>query len=225
MRLLILILAFSVQWALGQSLKDDLDRMYKVYENQSDLYAKIESVVYEDGNEKMTKKMTIKKKGGQYLYEMEEQSMLINDKYLVVVDHRNKQISYDKWSEHQANMLAKMYIPLGKDLLEKYPKTEYRGEKSGIRQYSLYNDKVQMSRLDIFFDTKTGLVSQTRHYYNPKLVKNNVYIDMHFKEVDTQPNLSDNAFSEKQFLNITSKGVTAIDKYKTYKLQAALSFQ
>lgn len=209
----------------GQSLKDDLDRMYQQYTGKENLYVEIESSVYENGEERHKTATKLYKKGGLYHYKMENQAILINDDYLVVVDHRMKNMSYDIWTARQAKQLANMPVPLAKDILAKYPIVEYRGEKNGLRHYSLQNEKIQMSRVEVFFNVKTGFIQKMMQYYNPNLVKGDIYMKMLFDKISTNPSFATDTFSEKQYLTIEGNKATAAKPYKKYVLRASTNLR
>jgi len=199
--------------------------MYQQYEGKENLYVEMQNSVFENGTQKHNAKTKIYKKGGSFHYKMGDQSMLINDKYLVVVDHKRKNMSYDIWSAHQAKQLANMSVPLTDAILAKYPVIEYKGEKNGLRHYSLQNEKLQMSHVDVFFNTKTGFMDKMIQRYNPKLVKGDIYMEMVFKKVSTNPSFDANAFSEKQYLTIDGKTATAASAYKKYALRASTNLR
>ena len=162
---ILLFFAFN-SMVYSQSLEDDLKEMHKKFEGVSNISVDLESEVFEDNESKFKIRNSIKKSGGKYLYQLDNRAMLINDKYLVVVDDRNRNISYDKWTKTQAHKLANMNVPLPKDLLKKYPTVIFMGEKSGVRHYSLHNENEQMSRLDIFYDIKNNADLTNRNLKN-----------------------------------------------------------
>lgn len=218
---LLLGLLLSCNVLLGQSLKSDLERMYQQYEGKEDLYVEMNNRVFENGVEQHQSTTKIYKKGSLYHYKMGHQAILINKDYLVVVDHKMKHLSYDVWTAYQAKKMASMSTPMPKDILAKYPVVEFKGERNGLRHYSLVNEKLQMSHVDVFFDVKTGFIKKMIQRYNPKIVKGDVYMEMRFEAINTNPSFQANTFSEQQYLTIEGTKAVAAKAYKKYALRAS----
>lgn len=214
-----IIIAFCVisSTTQAQDIKEDITKLLSYYEDVENMYIQMESSVHE-GQNITTVSSIVKRSGEQYLYQMSEQVMLINSRYIIMVDKRNHNITYDKWTDAKAKQLIKNNIPDPNELFKRYETITYKGEKEGLKHYHLHGEKEQMSDLDLFFDSQKGTVKKCIYRYNPKLVGDDIWLEIKFKVINIKPQFSETTFSEKQFINISKNKPTASEKYKGYSV-------
>lgn len=214
-QLWIVLLLMSSVYGYSQSVKAELEDLLSRYQDAKDLYIELESTVYE-GDKATVVTNIIRKSESQYLYHLPERSMLINDKYIVTVDKRNHNITYDNWTAAKADQMTKSNIPSAKDLFKRYPEVKDKGEQNGLKHYHLHGSKEMLSDVDLYFDIKSKRIKKCVYRYNPKLVQEDIRLETLFKVINTQPNFASSTFSEKQFLAISENKATAAKKYQNY---------
>lgn len=207
--------------AKGQSLEEDFNKMLATYKGVKDLYVEMENKVYKGDDLQKESSSIIRKKGNNYLYNLSEHSMLINDKYVVLVDKRNYNIVFDKFTKERAANLNKIQVPVQEDLLNLYPKTSYLGTKNNLKHYHLENDKEQIYKIDLYFDVKTGFVKRAVYYHNPKLIAGDMRSEINLKVINTKPIFSEKTFSEAQFFTIKDGQSTTARAYTKYSVRNA----
>lgn len=205
----------------GQSFEEDMMKMKAAYEGVSDLYMEMENSVWEEKTVAKEQQVVIKKKGAFYLYELEDAAMLINSKYILMIDHVGKTIVYDDWTAEKASQLAQQHIPIAADILKKYPSINYKGKINNYKKYVLKNENIQMSKVEVLFEPQTGFMRAIRYYYNPKLVEKEVYTELKMKVINIKPSFKASAFSEKQFITQVGNQFKGIGKYSSYAVHSA----
>lgn len=215
--IIIALLAISIP-IKAQSIKEDIKKLLNYYDGVEDLYIQMESSVYE-GEKATTVSSVIRKSEQKYLYHLSDRSMLLNDKYIIMVDKRHHNITYEKWTKAKAKQLiSSTQIPDPDDLLKRYESITFKGEKNGLKHYHLYGAKEQMSDVDLFFDTQRGVIKKCIYRYNPQLVSDDIRLEVIFNVINTKPKFSETTFSESQFIQIKGKEATAAEKYKGYSV-------
>ena len=111
--------------AFSQDITADLERMEQQYSSVDDIYMEVENSVSSKGKVNRSESGQIYKQGGKYYYKFDQMAMLVNKKYVIIVDYGGYNIIVNDWTRKQAKALKNQYIPTGKDLLEKYPTVEY----------------------------------------------------------------------------------------------------
>jgi outer membrane lipoprotein-sorting protein len=216
-----LFLIISIGEVQAQSIQEDFNKMLEAYKDVKNLYVEMENRVYKGNDLEKESSSIIRKKGNNYLYSLSEHAMLINDDYVVLVDKRNYNIVFDKFTSEQADRLNKVQMPIQEDLLAAYPKINYLGTKNNLKHYHLENDKEQIYKMDLFFDANTGFVKRAVYYHNPKLIAGNMRSEIDLKVINTKPAFSEKTFSETQFVVIEDGQGTAARAYTKYSVRNA----
>lgn len=221
------ILKIGLYWIIfmnsmyAQSFENDMLTMQKAYADVSNLYLEMENTIWKDAVIAKEQKAKIYKKGALYLYEIEDATMLINKEYILMIDHLSKTIIYDKWTEEQAKALMQQHIPTLSDIEKNYPSIIYNGEQNNHRKYTLENKEVQLSKVEISFELKTGFMRKVRYYYNPKFIDKEVYTELKMNVIDTSPSFESSTFSEKRFVTQKDHKFRGTGKYSSYTVQSA----
>lgn len=205
----------------SQSFEKDMLAMQVAYSNTSDLYLEMENSVWQDKVVAKEQYVKISKKGGLYLYQTEDATMLINTKYILMIDHLYKTIIYDKWTKEKAAALNKQHIPDLEDIEKNYPSIIYSGETDNYKKYTLENKGIQLSKVEISFESRTGFMRKVRYYYNPNLVNKEVYTELKMKVIKTNPSFKESTFSEKQFIIQKGDEFKGVGKHSDYAVRSA----
>lgn len=219
--LLLLGFFFLLSSVQSQSFEGDMTKMKMAYTGVDDLYLEMENSIWQDKVVTKEQNAIIRKKGALYFYEIDDAIMLINTKYILMIDHQNKTIIYDDWTEAKASKIAQQHIPVAADILKKYPSVDYKGAANGYKNYVLENENIQMSKVEIAFESKTGFMRKIRYYYNPKLLEKEVYTELKMKVINTKPSFKTSTFSEKQFITQIGTKFKGIGKYSDYAVRSA----
>jgi outer membrane lipoprotein-sorting protein len=205
----------------AQSIREDMEYMQAQYKGIKNLYVEMENKVYEGDKVVQEQYGKIYKKGDLYFYDFKENQLLVNSKHILIIDNRNKVIVYDKWSKKKAQKLAGTYIPNVDDMLERYPKVSFVGVEEEYKHYILENAKERMSKVETFFDPKTGYMKEVIYRYNPKLMTTNIYTHLKLNVIESKPSFENNQFSEKQFIKISNDRIVPVGKYSNYTIRKA----
>ena len=218
---LIFLSSFLSVAVWGQSFEDDMLTMQQAYADVDDLYVEMENSVWEEQSIVKKQNAIIKKQGELYLYEMDDATMLVNKKLILMIDHVSKVIVYDAWTKERAKHLASQHVPTSKDIIKKYPNVTYVGEKATYKNYVLENENIQMSKVEIAFEAKTGFMRNIRYYYNPKLMQKKVFTELKLKVIKTNPSFDASTFSDKRFITKVGKQYQGVGKYSKYAVRSS----
>lgn len=221
-KVVILCLCCCMMFATrGQSFEAEMAKMQAAYQDVQDLYIELDNSVWEETKVVKQQAVAVSKSGPLYLYEMEDAAMLVNANYILMIDHLNKLIVYDKWTAEKAAALAKQHIPVAKDILKRYPTVVYQGIVDQYKQYLLENKNLQMSKVEVAFEEKTGFMRQVRYYYNPKLINKKVYTELNIRKIKINPSFKKSVFSEQNYITLVNKKFRGVGKYSTYTVRSA----
>lgn len=215
---ILFFLLLLLQTSYAQSAKEDLTRMYELYHGVKDIYLEVENKTYKGDKVMASQAAKIYKKGGSYLYEMGKVSMLVNKKYILLVNHESRMMVCNKWTKAKATELEKMAVPSMEDLLSKYPTVNYLGRSGGQKHYSFENSKQALSKIEVFFEQKTGAAKRTVYHRNPKLVKGDIKMELLIEKLELNPSFSAQTFSEKQFIQEQGGKLRPSSRYKNYTI-------
>jgi hypothetical protein len=219
--LLILGFFFLLSPIYSQSFEEDMTKMQTAYTGVDNLYLEMENSIWQDKIITKEQNAIIRKEGALYFYEIDDAIMLINTKYILMIDHQNETIVYDDWTAEKAAKIAQQHIPVVADILKKYKSVTYKGATNGYKNYVLENENIQMSKVEITFEAKTGFMRKIRYYYNPKLLEKEVYTELVMKVINTKPSFKATTFSEKQFITQIGNQFKGVGKYSNYAIRSA----
>lgn len=214
----LLLLPFFVE---AQSFKNDLEAMYSSYTKATDFYAKVEVKMYEKAiDTKPTKhrKATIRKSGWNFLYDIDDTKMLMNDKCAVIVNKEEKIIVYKKGERADLSSVPEIVTPDFDSLLANYDKVVYKGFKGNNKLYTIILEDSHIKQVDVYLDKDKKWLKKMVYYYNKAITDVDSRVVVTFSGISDQPNFSKTQFSEKQFV-IKQKGkMTLHPNYKSYRL-------
>lgn len=209
---------------LAQDAKVDFKKINEMYYNTNELMMDIKYELYLDNasTPHETETGRYKKQKNSYALKQTDQEVVVNEKYILVIDGENKVIAIDRVGKNsQVLNPLKMNID---SLFILYSKVQfYKAGKNG--ESNAYHFELKdgiYSSVDIIFNPKTYFVEQIINVFRNKIPdENNIDRKAIFKtifyNINTKPNFK-NDFSEKMCLKENNGKWTLTDSYKNYKL-------
>ena len=196
--LVLLFLVALCQAATGQDLKEELIKMKEQYGDMSSLHVVMLVSVFDEqtaSSPYYKEKVEIKKQDESFLYVLTGNEMLLNKKYMVMVDKSEKQIV---WSERdpQAETAWRQGLSFDLDsILSYYHQATWLKTENGIAHYSVLQKEGPVDWVYLFIDTNTHLIHKMEYHY-----KNDQFVSILFKEFKTHPVFTEATFDEKRYV-------------------------
>lgn len=208
----------------AQNIGDDLNKMSLAYDKCSTLFMEVNYAVFFDGSKIPNEKETgIIKKEKNKVYNNEfSGETLVNDKYVIIVDHQSEFVIVNKADKDKKTPVVTQFNT--DTLLKYFDKVEYKGiVKNNLKWYKLYYKHGQVSVVDIWLNAKTGFLEKTRIDYRNKMEVeegkfSKVIAVVEYNNIRSNISFSKDTFSENKYVNISEKEVLLASKYKKYQL-------
>jgi outer membrane lipoprotein-sorting protein len=200
----------------AQDLKNALLDMQKQYEGMSGLHIKMDVEVYENKVAKtpyFEMDVDIKKQGENYLYKYGSNDMLLNQKYLIMVDHQTKEIILNDRDRTSEEALKKNFQFNLDSIMIFYKDIQYVGKQNAIQHYKLVQKKGMVRNIDMYINENTKLLSKMEYEYT-----NKQFVSITFKAFEKDPSFDEGLFSEKEYLLGSRNTFLPSQKYKGYEI-------
>jgi len=201
----LLIVVFWISTS-AQDFKKAVAEARTEYEKLDRLHAVVQVQAYEDESAKTSyyyQQGDIKRDHLNYCYTFGVNDMLMNDKYLIVVDKDAREISLSKVDQEKTKQLIQDPIKSSFDSLSKYyEKPVYKGRFQNTDQYSIAPKQGYLTKLDIFFNVGTKLIQKILYHYQEGQL-----VAVEFLKMDTQPVFDQTIFNENRYVVFGKNGV------------------
>lgn len=156
----------------------------------------------------------IKRDKNNYLYQFGSQEMLMNEKYLLMIDRSSKEIFCNKRNlKSELNTFKDAFQMNIDSLLKFYGKTILVGKEDQIEQYRLFQDKGPVNQVDLFIDASSGLLKRIDYAYKDKQ-----YVKIDFKMFDRTPVFNPGIFNENNYITVQKEKLVASERFKGYNV-------
>lgn len=206
--------------SFAQDYKADLKLMNKRYATLENFYTEMSIKNYATVKSKQPNFVQVGKiriQDFQFYYTFDDMDMLINKKYSIMVDKKNKTIVYKKLAKapKAGDQDLETIMPDFDKVMEVYDSVVYKGKKDGVKHYIIY-PKLQFKSVELFLKTD-GVIKKIVYYYEPNMV-NMKKVVIEFNKSTITPTFVKNQFSEKKYFTMSGSTATTTSSYKNYKL-------
>jgi outer membrane lipoprotein-sorting protein len=210
------LLLLSAVSSYSQDFRLAADEARKAYGTLDRLHVIMKINVYDSkgaGKPSISQTADIKKDGYNYRYHVGSNDMLMNEKYLVLVNGDVKDISVSKRNlkaEKEFDDPVKMNFD---SLVKHYDKVNYLGRKNDVDQYELIRTKGDLVSTGFFFDIKTKLLRKIEYHY-----KEGQLVVIEFRVFDQQPVFTKDTFSETDYLIASGGKWTPAERFVGFNI-------
>lgn len=217
--LLLTLMCMITQIVMGQNLAEDLKQIHQVYENVENLRARIVTKEYSGEGEPETESYTVLKQGTSFLYKIENTVTLMNDEYLLSINHDNKEIICTRQYSNDPNekVEAQKFVPNLDSLVKLYETVRYLGVENGQKSYELEKEGSMISKVRFSIDTKSYLITNMVYHYNEDYVVGGK-TELSFTTFDTKPVFKSGTFSSSKYIKQEGGSLVLTAAYKDYRL-------
>lgn len=218
---LLLFLSFGFQRASAQDLNQALQDLRKQYAQSDQLRMVMQIQAFEKPQSDAPyyhEKAEIRKSGNQYLYQFAGTEMLMNAKYLIVVDKNAAEMVCSKRNlktEADFKDQAKVNID---SILTFYDHPQYLGRTKSIDHYRVFQKKGAIGQIDLFMNAQTNLLHRIQYHYRDKQ-----WVVIAFDVFDMRPSFSSNTFDEAHYVAVEKGKMKPSAAYKKYSIVEASS--
>ncbi|MEI9921936.1 MAG: hypothetical protein WDO14_24555 [Bacteroidota bacterium] len=213
-----LLLVLSSAIADAQDFKQAVSDFQKKYQSAENLRIRMSIDAFISKSMKQPfyqEKVTISKRGTAYHNRLSASEMVMNEKYIVVVDHSNKEIAL---GNRDLRTEKEFYNQVQFDLdstLKFYDEAKFVGIVSGVSHFSIVQKKGDIEKIDLFFKQETGDLKQINYLY-----KSGNWVAISIDEFNVSPTFENTEFDETQFLKKEGRSwrpTVALAGYKVLK--------
>jgi outer membrane lipoprotein-sorting protein len=218
-RLIFLVLVMTAYSMQAQSFDERMTALREEYKSLEHVHIRMSIRVYENaqGVDPLYKEEAdIKRDDNNFSYAVGSTEMLMNGKYIVVVDKESKEIMC---SPRTLKLEEDMYDdPFSQNLdsiLTANGKPTLVGTKEGIMQYQMKHQDGMIVETNMFFNSNANTLQRIEYTY-----KDQHFVVIEFLKFEKQVQFDDYVFNERKYFN-KSKGGKMIpsDEYAGYELQ------
>lgn len=210
--LMLLFTALSPD-AHAQDFKQALLAMQEKYRAMEKFHIVMQVKVFEEGAEATPfyhEKVEIRKDGARYRYRYGDQDLLMNERYLIMVDRTSREIVCNKTNPGAAQ--AKDPLQANMDsLFSSYGKPQYVGREGQADHYRLSLDRGEVSEVEIFIDPDQRVFRKIEYRYRER---QRAVID--FLVFDTAPAFEMGAFDEQYYISVSKNRISPSKNFSSY---------
>lgn len=205
----------------AQDLTADMKFVHEQLKNPASLHVVIDTHVLADDDDGMTEQRRehteIKIKNGKYLCITPGFEMLINDKYIVLVQNEEQEMLFSKndgaYVKKQRDAIASMPFVAKPEVNDEI---RFNGIRDGLKSYTVINSKGVIKRGDLWFDAQTGMLQKTEYEYTADSPMGASKVITEFKVLDPKAVISDDDFRESTYVDLTGGVAKAAQRFKNY---------
>lgn len=186
-------MTLSCGLSYSQPLAKQLEKHYQAFSEIENLNATVVTKTFQDVNSNSNpavQEYSIRKKGKNFHYEMDDIEVWFGDQSMVLVDKeeelvRIKSIDKDEWESMLAGGVG---IPKFDSIVDASGHAIIGPEESGdLRKYEISSDGEIISRTELYFDKESDFIRRIRYYYDSRFVKEFNVVEIEFTEFDIDP--------------------------------------
>ncbi len=226
-----LLLSSACFFAAAQNFELDMAKIGEAYKNAEACHLELEyrlykshtsMAVFERGNAKLIRK------GSQFFYRFFDLEAVVNDKYVVVLDHESQTFMIDRF-DAAAVQLETWVLPdslatlfeTAKPLVDRI---EYTVQNNRTAYYTTYYNYGELEKQVIYFDrNKYQLEKVVQYFRDPQPIDeqhpDKPRLEMVYTRFDLNPTVDAQLFSEKNYATvIPDKKIELKPAYKGYTI-------
>jgi len=216
-RITILLLMLVVPAVHAQSFKERLLSMRKAYDTLGKVHIRMAVSLFESDQSKtpyVREVADVKRDKRNYRYEFGSTDMLMNDKYLIVVDRNSREMMCSKRSLKGEDNLFTDPMKISMDsILSFYENPTLVSSQQNIEHYTMTQKRGPIKRVDLFIAQATSLLQKMEYRYT-----DGHYVVIEFTTFDTRPPFDENTFHEKMYVLADKGKLRASAPFRGYRV-------
>lgn len=200
----------------GQSFKERALMMRKEYRDLDSVHIAIDVQVFEDENATTSfyrEEADIQKQASNFVYKLSALQMLMNERYLVMVDRSSKEILCSPRSPKDEEKFSDTYRENLDSMLSRHEDPEYVNREGAVEHYRMIQKKSAIRQIDVFLDTQKNVLTKIEYRYT-----DGHYVVIRFSIFDIHPVFIRDAFSEERYFARENGRFRAVSPFQGYRV-------
>ncbi len=217
----VVIFCFLASLINAQDLNVDLTKMSQAYASAKAMELEVSIQVVEEGMPSLKKRAVIKKDHINYFYSMDDISILLNDKFTMMVNTTNEVIVY---GDHQSgtkeiyDMLHQFNVEKMDSLFQQFERWEFVQTRNGLKHYQLFSTLGNFQKVDLFIRATDYTLSKVVYSTADTKTSEKNKVVINYQNTKLEPSFADNTFSEQRYIQQINGAWQPSSKYKNYEL-------
>ncbi|HEY3402431.1 MAG TPA: hypothetical protein VGK59_03530 [Ohtaekwangia sp.] len=216
LRIIILTLVCAGAQTQAQDFKQVVMQLQEKYRQMNNMHIVMDVAVFTKTNPADVHyqlQVDIKKEGEKYLYRFGSNDMLMNEKYLIMVNRAEKEIVYTTRDVKNEAAMRKSFKFNIDSILSFYKEPKYLGIQNGITHFQLDERNGDVKTIDLFVWNETGLLESISYEYNTGQVAS-----IRFRVFDTAPRFETLTFDETHYITRANNGMLPASAFKGFNI-------
>lgn len=200
----------------AQDFKESLLKVKKIFsESERMMLAMTIKAVDRNSSNKVlfTQKAVVYRDSAKYHSQFNGMEIMLNEHYLVVVNHPIKQIHYTPNTSKDQAPATNQLLNLNMDsLLNAYGKVLYVGRANGLDHYEINHGRGNITKTDIYF-SDSGMLKKIIYEY-----LNDLQVDITVDTFSDHPSWSNDMFQESKYWVDQGGELKTTPPFANYKL-------
>ena len=211
----VIVLCFQ---AAAQDFKEAIGKMRQDYAKLEKLHVVMTIKAFEDSLSTQpfySERADVKKDGKNYAYHFGNIQMLMNMKYLIVVDQNAHEIVVSRRDvKSEENFLGKDPLKMNMDsLFNLNSEPHYLGKINAVQRYKITQKKGPIKQVDMQIRTSDNVLHSIAYLY-----KDGQYVKITFEVFEKQPEFKANTFDESVYITRAKGKLSASQNYIRYNV-------
>jgi outer membrane lipoprotein-sorting protein len=198
-----LVVMSSITIVSAQDFKQTMLEIKRKYEAAQDMRIHMTVDVFssrETEDPSYHEQVFIAKKGTAFHYRLSTTDMIMNDNYIVVVDHLSHKIILNKRDlQGEAGFYKNAHVNLD-SMFKHYEAGRYESIGPDVDKFTVTQKTGLIEDIEIYIDRKSGHLQQVNYLY-----RTGQWVTISFDEFDLAPVFDLKEFDEQQFVRKTGK--------------------
>jgi outer membrane lipoprotein-sorting protein len=200
---LIVGVMFVADVVSAQDVRKALEELQQAYKSAENLRISMSINAYESRGSQRPfyhEKAIIKKQGIVYRYSLAQMEMVMNEKYIIAVDHSSHQIMINSRDVKKEAGFQKQ-VPLNMDsIFHLFDDARYEAVEDGSSKYVITQKTGEIKEIEFFVQQKLNRLSKINYLY-----KEGQWVTITFDEFDLSASFNISEFNEDQFVRKAGK--------------------
>jgi len=192
-------------YVVGQDFRVVADKIRAVYESADKLHVVMKVEAYDGDDEKpfYQDRVEVKRDRSNYAYRFNAMEMLMNDRFIIVVDEQQKEIVCTSRDMSAEQALAKDPVAVSMDsVLKLFDKPVFIASDGGVHHYRITPLQGELEQVDLFVDAEHALLRKIAYQYT-----HDQRASVVFETLTTSPVFSADEFNERSYVEVVGKDI------------------
>lgn len=216
MKYVIFLILISCSSGIAQDFTSAIEGLHNKYKSAEKMHISMSVNAYVTAQSQQAfyhEKVIIDRDGVNYRCKLTGTEMMMNDKYIIAVDHQSRQIILNKRNvEDEASFYKQANFNLD-SIFQFYEGGKFEGSENGVNRFSVIQKTGAVQKIDLFIHQQSGHLRGINYVY-----KTGQFITIAFDEFELTPTFAKEKFNEQQFIHKSGKSWQPSASFSGYRV-------